>query len=113
MVKYVGIVSMGPNYSAPDPAVDAYVWDTLDSVRASMRSIARGYGVAAHVAEWDESGSAYAGYTDGSLTPCADDVTVLIWHNGPGALDSMEREAASAYRLVRFGPRGGITVERI
>lgn len=112
MVKYVGLVSMGPNYSQPDPSTDAYVWDTLDSVRASLRSIARGRGANARVAEWDADGSARAGYVDHSLTPCADDVDILLWRNALEILDAMEHETRADYVLT-VGPHDGIKTERI
>lgn len=99
--KYVGIVNMGPNYRAPYWDGDAYVWDTLEDVRASVRSIRDGYGVAAHVAEWNEDGSARAGAFDDSGTPCADDVSILIMRNGKDVLTLAETDGTVLGRIVR------------
>ena len=99
--KYVGIVNMGPNYAAPYWETDAYVWDTLEDVRASVRSIRRGYGVAAHVAEWDDTGAAYAGAFDDSCTPCADDVSITVMRNGADVLTLAETDGAEFGRIVR------------
>lgn len=99
--KYVGIIDMGPNYRAPYWDGDAYVWDTLEDVRASVRSIRNGHGVAARVAEWDDDGAARAGALDDSLTPCADDVSILILRNGADALTLAETDGAAFGRIVR------------
>ena len=99
--KYVGTVTMGPNYAAPYWDADAYVWDTLEDVRASLASIRRGRGVAARVAEWDDDGSARAGAVDDSLTLCADDVRAYVLRNVPGALEVGEVERAALAWEVR------------
>lgn len=99
--KYVGIVSMGPNYRESYWDADAYVWDTLEDVRASVRSIRDGYGVAAHVAEWNEDGSARAGAFDDSLTPCADDVSIVVLRNGADVLTLAETDGSAFGRIVR------------
>lgn len=108
--KYVGITFMGPNYSAPDIASDAYVWDTLADIQASADNIGLGYGVRARVAEWADDESAYAGAYDDSRTPCADSVRILVWHNVPGTLTGAY-EATPDY-VVYIGARGGIRVSR-
>lgn len=99
--KYVGIVSMGPNYRESYWDGDAYVWDTLEDVRASVRSIRDGYGVAARVAEWDDNGVARAGAWDDSRTPCADDVHVTILRNGADVLTLAETDGSAFGRIVR------------
>lgn len=108
--RYVGLVLMGANYAAPDAATGAYVWNTLDGVRASVESIRSGRGVDALVAEWRDNGAAGAGEFDDSLTPCADDVRVYVYANGPGALEAMEESLDYAERVVYVGPRGGVRV---
>ncbi len=112
--RYVGILHLGPSYSEPQMAADAYVWDTLDDVRASLNSAARGYGINASVAEWDdEDGPARRGTHDSSLTPCTDGVTVIVWRNLPGTLRAAETEGFySADYAIDYGPRGGIRTHR-
>lgn len=99
--KYVGIVNMGHNYAAPYWDADAYVWDTLEDVRASIRSIRDGWGVAAHVAEWNDDGSARAGAFDDSCSPCADDVSIVILRNGADVLTLAETDGTEFGRIVR------------
>lgn len=99
--KYVGIVHMGPNYRAPYWGTDAYVWNTLDDVRASIRSIRNGRGVSAHVAEWNDDGAARAGAFDDSGTPCADDVHVIVMRNGADVLTLAETDGSAFGRTVR------------
>lgn len=99
--KYVGIVNMGPNYLAPYWLTDAYVWNTLDDVRASIRSIRDGYGIAARVAEWNDDGSARAGAFDDSRTPCADDVSITVLRNGADVLTLAETDGTEFGRAVR------------
>ena len=99
--KYVGIVMMGPNYREPYWDIEAYVWDTLEDVRASARSVRNGRGVAARVAEWNDDGSARAGHTDDSRTPCADDVSIIVLRNGADVLTLAETDGAAMGRIVR------------
>lgn len=112
--RYVGTLDLGPSYSAPYADADAYVWDTLDDVRASVASAARGRGVAARAAEWPEDdGPAAAGHLDDSLTPCTEDVRALVFRNVPGVLRAMETDGAYAAEYVAFiGPRGAVRVSR-
>jgi hypothetical protein len=113
--RYVGIVYFGSTYSDPDPAGDSFVWDTLDDVRASVASIARGRGVDAAVAEWthDGMGAARAGHREDSLTPCAYEPRILLWMNGPDVLRAMEEDGNECAEYVaHVGPRGGIRVSR-
>lgn len=99
--KYVGIVHMGPNYSEPYWDADAYVWDTLADVRASLASIRRGRGVDARVAEWGDDGCAIPGAVDDSLTPCAEDVRAYVLLNGPGVLSLAETDGLAFAREIR------------
>lgn len=99
--KYVGIVHMGPNYSEPYWETDAYVWDTLEAVRDSLRSIRRGRGVEARVAEWGEDGCAIPGAVDDSLTPCAEDVRAYVLLNGAGVLGLAETDGLAFAREIR------------
>lgn len=99
--KYVGIVNMGPNYRESYWDGDAYVWDTLNDVRASVYSIRRGWGVSARVAEWNDDGSARAGAFDDSCSPCADDVSIVVLRNGADVLTLAETDGAAFGRTVR------------
>lgn len=99
--KYVGIVRMGSSYAEPYWETDAYVWDTLADVRDSLRSIRRGRGVAARVAEWGDDGCAIPGALDDSLTPCADDVRAYVLRNGADVLALAETDGLAFAREVR------------
>lgn len=88
--KYVGTVVLGPSYSHPYAASDAYVWDTLADVRRSLASARAGRGIGAHVAEWDYDGAAHEGHWDDSLTPCVDGAYAIVVRNAPGALEALE-----------------------
>jgi len=107
MVRYVGLASLGANYSGGYWDRDAYVWDTLTDVRASLESIARGQGYAAHVAEWDDDGAAYAGAYDDSRTPCTDSPTILLTLNGPGVLEVLESDGPYACDHIAYIGRDG------
>lgn len=113
--RYVGVVEMGANYSSPYWDGDAYVWDTLDDVRASLWSIARGAGVAARVAEWsDDESTAHRGHYDDSLTPCATPTILLAVNDGaPDTLRNLQNDGPYACDYAAYvGPRGGLVVTR-
>ena len=48
--EYVGIIDLGPSYSPAQWETDAYVWDSLDDVRASLASVRAGRGACNRVA---------------------------------------------------------------
>ena len=77
------------------------------AVRASLDSIARGQGYAAHVAEWNDDGSAYAGAWDDSRTPCTDSPTIAIASNGAGALAALESDGLYACDRIAYIGRDG------
>ena len=109
MTGYVGLANLGPNYAGGYWDTDAYVWDTLADVRASLESIARGHGYAAHVAEWDEHGTCRAGAWDDSRTPCTDTPTILLACGGDrwGTLETLESDGPYACDLIAYIGRDG------
>lgn len=108
MPGYVGLANLGSNYAGGYWSTDAYVWDTLAAVRASLDSIARGYGYAAHVAEWDDDGTVHAGAYDDSRTPCTDTPTILLaYAEPPGALEALEHDGPYACDFIAYIGRDG------
>lgn len=116
MTRYIGLWHGGPSYSEGYWATDAEVFESLAHALHVLRIRATGRRVsmAPRVAEWSDSGVAYAGAVSDSLTPAADGSSLLLAPVATASLESLEADGPYACsHLLEVGPRGGVKVTRL
>lgn len=112
-MRYIGIWYGGASYVVSSWAEHAEVFSSLKHAISEFRNrYYNGFVMSTHVI-WDENGKPTVGDTEGNRAPgvSLEEEIWLVPFKGAN-LDALQRDGYPD-RIVKFGPRGGVIVEKV